>query len=172
MEYLVVITVLNHSGSFGQNFVKFKKKKCYSPALVGSYREKLCLRSWVPPEDVGTGYSFSQYGPPGLRITYLSEIIHRLSVFPTYESKITFQILICSCWSHSFAPIHQNLKFRTWVQVITVLKMWDISLHSRSLYSIRRRCLTFQCELPLGGRFIHVKLSFRRFCSQFSKVHR
>ena len=139
MEYLVVITVLNHSGSFGQNFVKFKKKKCYSPALVGSYREKLCLRSWVSPEDVGTGYSFSQYGPPGLRITYLSEIIHRLSVFPTYESKITFHILICLCWSHSFAPIHQNLKFRTWVQVITVLKMWDISLHSRSLYSIRRR---------------------------------
>ena len=70
---------------------------------------------------------------------YLSEIIHRLSVFPTYESQIIFHILICLCWSHSFAPIHQNLKFRTWVQVITVLKMWDISLHSRSLYSIRRR---------------------------------
>ena len=102
---------------------------------------------------------------------YLSEIIHRLSVFPTYESKITFQILICLCWSHSFAPIHQNLKFRTWVQVITVLKMWDISLHSRSLYSIRRRVLTFQCELPLGERFIHENLSFRRFWSQFSKVH-
>ena len=137
MEYLVVITVLNHSDSFGQNFVKFKKKKCYSPALVGSYWEKLCLRSSV--RAVGIGYSFSQYGPPGWRITYSSEIIHRLSVFSTYESKITFQILICVCWSHSFAPIHQNLKFRTWVQVITVLKMWDISLHSRSLYSIRRR---------------------------------
>ena len=137
MEYLVVITVLNHSGSSGQNFVKFKKKKCYSPALVGSYWEKLCLRSSV--RAVGIGYSFSQYGPPGWRITYSSEIIHRLSVFSTYESKITFQILICVCWSHSFAPIHQNLKFRTWVQVITVLKMWDISLHSRSLYSIRRR---------------------------------
>ena len=27
MEYLVVITVLNHSDSFGQNFVKFKEKK-------------------------------------------------------------------------------------------------------------------------------------------------
>ena len=170
MEYLVVITVLNHSDSFGQNFVKFKKKKCYSPALVGSYWEKLCLRSSV--RAVGIGYSFSQYGPPGWRITYSSEIIHRFSVFSTYESKITFQILTCVCWSHSFAPIHQNLKFRTWVQVITVLKMWDISLHSRSLYSIRRRCLTFQCELPLGGRFIHVKLSFRRFWSQFSKVHR
>ena len=137
MEYLVVITVLNHSDSFGQNFVKFKKKKCYSPALVGSYWEKLCLRSSV--RAVGIGYSFSQYGPPGWRITYSSEIIHRFSVFSTYESKITFQILICVCWSHSFAPIHQNLKFRTWVQVITVLKMWDISLHSRSLYSIRRR---------------------------------
>ena len=148
MEYLVVITVLNHSDSFGQNFVKFKKKKCYSPALVGSYWEKLCLRSSV--RAVGIGYSFSQYGPPGWRITYSSEIIHRLSVFSTYESKITFQILICVCWSHSFAPIHQNLKFRTWVQVITVLKMWDISLHSRSLYSIRRRvfnisvCTTFR----------------------------
>ena len=45
MEFLVVITVLNHSDSFGQNFVKFKKKKCYSSALVASYWEKLCLRS-------------------------------------------------------------------------------------------------------------------------------
>ena len=45
----------------------------------------------------------------------LSDIIHRLSVFSTYEFKITFQILICLCWSHSFAPNHQSLKFTTWV---------------------------------------------------------
>ena len=32
MEDLAVITALNHSGSFGTNFVKFKGKKCYSPA--------------------------------------------------------------------------------------------------------------------------------------------
>ena len=33
MEYLVVITVLNHSGSSGQNFVKFKKKKMLFTSL-------------------------------------------------------------------------------------------------------------------------------------------
>ena len=52
----------------------------------------------------------------------------RLFISSRYESKITFQILICLCWSRSFAPIHQNLKFWTWVQVITVLKIWYISL--------------------------------------------
>ena len=141
MEYLVVITVLNHSGSFGQNFVKFKKKN-----------KNVIHQPWLSrigktvPEVLSAARGSrhrAQFFP--IRTSrlanniYLSEIIHRLSVFPTYESKITFHILICLCWSHSFAPIHQNLKFRTWVQVITVLKMWDISLHSRSLYSIRRR---------------------------------
>ena len=32
MEDLAVFTALNHSGSFGKNFVKFKKKICYLPA--------------------------------------------------------------------------------------------------------------------------------------------
>ena len=34
MEDLAVFTALNHSGSFGMNFVKLKKKyiKCYLPA--------------------------------------------------------------------------------------------------------------------------------------------
>ena len=37
MEDLAVFTALNHSGSFGKNFVKFKKKKiCYSPAKVNN----------------------------------------------------------------------------------------------------------------------------------------
>ena len=41
MEDLAVFTVLNHSGSFGKNFVELKKKKCYLPAKVGPYGEKL-----------------------------------------------------------------------------------------------------------------------------------
>ena len=32
MEDLYVFTALNHLGSFGKNFVKFKKNKCYLPA--------------------------------------------------------------------------------------------------------------------------------------------
>ena len=32
MKDLAVFTALTHSGSFGKNLVKFKKKKCYLPA--------------------------------------------------------------------------------------------------------------------------------------------
>ena len=32
MEDLAVFTALNHSGSFGKNFVKLKKNVCYLPA--------------------------------------------------------------------------------------------------------------------------------------------
>ena len=41
MEDLAVVTDLNHSVSFGKNFVKFKKKKVIYRLKVGSYGEKL-----------------------------------------------------------------------------------------------------------------------------------
>ena len=42
MEDLAVFTALNHSGSFGKNFVKFKKNKYLIYRLrVGPYGEKL-----------------------------------------------------------------------------------------------------------------------------------
>ena len=42
MEDLAVFTGLNHSGSFGKNFVKFKKKKNVIYWLrVGPYGEEL-----------------------------------------------------------------------------------------------------------------------------------
>ena len=42
MEDLAVFTALNHSGSFGKNFVKFKNNKCVIYRLrVGPYGEKL-----------------------------------------------------------------------------------------------------------------------------------
>ena len=42
IEDLAVFTVLNHSGSFGKNFVKFKKNKYVIYRLrVGPYGEKL-----------------------------------------------------------------------------------------------------------------------------------
>ena len=41
MEDLAVFTALNHSGSFGKNFVKFKKKKFIYRLRVGPYGEKL-----------------------------------------------------------------------------------------------------------------------------------
>ena len=42
MKDLSIFTALNHSGSFGKNFVKFKKKKNVIYRLrVGPYGEKL-----------------------------------------------------------------------------------------------------------------------------------
>ena len=42
MEDLAVFTAINHSGSFGKNFVKFKNNKCVIYRLrVGPYGEKL-----------------------------------------------------------------------------------------------------------------------------------
>ena len=47
MEDLAVFTALNHSGSFGKNFVKFQKNKYVIYRLrVGPYGEKLWPRSW------------------------------------------------------------------------------------------------------------------------------
>ena len=47
MEDLAVFTALNHSGSFGKNFVKFKKNEYVIYRLrVGPYGEKLRPRSW------------------------------------------------------------------------------------------------------------------------------
>ena len=41
MEDLAVFTALNHSGSFGKNIVKFKKKNVIYRLWVGPYGEKL-----------------------------------------------------------------------------------------------------------------------------------
>ena len=42
MEDLAVFTALNHSGSFGKNFVKFQKNNFFIYQLrVGPYGEKL-----------------------------------------------------------------------------------------------------------------------------------
>ena len=49
MEILAVITALYHSGSLRNHLLSFGKKKCYSPAKVGPYREKLCPLSCVAP---------------------------------------------------------------------------------------------------------------------------
>ena len=47
MEDLAVFTALNHSGSFGKNFVKFQKNKYVIYRLrVGPYGKKLWPRSW------------------------------------------------------------------------------------------------------------------------------
>ena len=53
MKNLAVITALYHSVSFRNHLLGFRKKKCYSPAKAGSYWEKLCPLSCVPPEAVG-----------------------------------------------------------------------------------------------------------------------
>ena len=54
MEDFAVFTALNHSGSFGMNFVKFKKHF----------------------QDLG--HSFSSYGPPSRQITYIYFLLNNL----------------------------------------------------------------------------------------------
>ena len=62
MEDLTEFTALNHSGSFGKNFVKYKKKINMLFTGEGSVRMvKNCDR----------GHSFSPYGPPSRQITHI-----------------------------------------------------------------------------------------------------
>ena len=76
MEDLAVFTALNHSGSFGKKFVKFKKKKYIYIYIYVIYR----LR--VGPHFQDRGHSFSPYGPT------LSRQITSLSIH--CGSKLTF----------------------------------------------------------------------------------
>ena len=75
MEDLAVFTALNHSGSFGKNFVKFQKNKYVIYRLrVGPYGEKLWPRSWkcgLGQYFQNQGHTFSPYGPPSRQITHL-----------------------------------------------------------------------------------------------------
>ena len=88
MEDLAVFTALNHSGSFGKNFVKFKNNKYVIYRLrVGPYGEKIL------PEAVGRGqhfqdlgHSFSPYGPPSRQITYMYNVSRSGWLFPTRVS--------------------------------------------------------------------------------------
>ena len=65
-----VFIALNHSGSFGMNFVKFEKKKIVIYRLrVGPYDERLTSALKMHFQDVG--HSFSPYGPPSWQITYI-----------------------------------------------------------------------------------------------------
>ena len=57
LEDLDVITALNHSGSFGNNLVKFEKK---NENVIYQLRS---LRIWKNCA-LCFEYSFSQYGPP------------------------------------------------------------------------------------------------------------
>ena len=60
MEDLYVFTALNHLGSFGKNFVKFKKNKYVIYWLrVGPYGEKLWPRSWKRFQDLVTVFHHS-----------------------------------------------------------------------------------------------------------------
>ena len=65
MEDLAVFTAINHSGSFGKNFVKFKNNKYVIYRLrVGPYTD---LRQYF--QDLG--HSFSPYGPPSRQTKYV-----------------------------------------------------------------------------------------------------
>ena len=71
------MTALNHSGSFGKNSVKFKGKNenvIHQPKTVRVGNNCVLCREYRPwPTTSGgtqdLGHSFSQYGPPGWRVT-------------------------------------------------------------------------------------------------------
>ena len=65
MEDLAVFTALNHSGSFGKNFVKFQKNKYVIYRLSG----RSVYGLWQYFQDLG--HSFSSYGPPSRQIKYI-----------------------------------------------------------------------------------------------------
>ena len=78
MEDLALIKAVNHSGSFGKNFVIFMKKKTviHRPRSVGIGKNyALCLEYRPRPTASGGTqdfvHCFSQYRPPGGRITYI-----------------------------------------------------------------------------------------------------
>ena len=80
MEDLAVFTALNHSGPFGENFVKLVTKKKLKKNIyiyviywlrVGPYGEKLYR-----------GHSFSSYGPTlSRKITYISLLSSKFRFF-------------------------------------------------------------------------------------------
>ena len=77
IEDLTVITALNHSGSFGKNSVKFKGKNenvIHQPKTVRVGNNCVLCREYRPWPTTSGGtqdlrHSFSQYGPPGWRVT-------------------------------------------------------------------------------------------------------
>ena len=78
MEDLAVITALNQSGSFGENFVKLKKYICVCVCVtyrlrVGLYRKKTVnsVLKMLPSAYCDLGHRFSPYGPPSRQITYI-----------------------------------------------------------------------------------------------------
>ena len=88
MEYLAVITALNHLGSFGKNFVKLKKKinKNFIHQLIG-----FILGKTVPfilsTQDFR--HSFSWYRPPCWWITYLLHLQFKLHDYITIVQPTT-----------------------------------------------------------------------------------
>ena len=70
MEDLAVLTALNHSGSFGKNFVKFQKNKY----VIYRMRVGRTVKNYdLGLENTARGrwHGFSPYGLPIRQITYI-----------------------------------------------------------------------------------------------------
>ena len=92
MKDLAVFTALNHSGSFGKNFVKFKKKKkCYLPAKGRSVW-------WKTVTSVLK--CFSPYGPPSRQITYISfvSLVQKKRLEVNVSEKWNLLSIIVNIW--------------------------------------------------------------------------
>ena len=81
MEDLAVFTALNHSGPFGENFVKLVKKKIEKKKYIYIY-VIYWLRVGPYGEKLYRGHSFSSYGPTlSRKITYISLLSSKFRFF-------------------------------------------------------------------------------------------
>ena len=125
MEDLAVFTALNRSGSFGKNSVKFQKSKLM---LFAGWEVRIVKNCDLGLEKhfQDPGHSFSPYGPPSRKITYISFILFRkIKLFKVLSNLI----IVAAC-------IEQ---FEIW----KILYIWNAISKFPNIFILRKFSLIF-----------------------------
>ena len=125
MEDLAVFTALNRSGSFGKNSVKFQKSKLM---LFAGWEVRIVKNCDLGLEKhfQDRGHSFSPYGPPSRKITYISFILFRkIKLFKVLSNLI----IVAAC-------IEQ---FEIW----KILYTWNAIFKFPNIFILRKFSLIF-----------------------------
>ena len=125
MEDLAVFTALNRSGSFGKNSVKFQKSKLM---LFAGWEVRIVKNCDLGLEKhfQDRGHSFSPYGPPSRKITYISFILFRkIKLFKVLSNLI----IVAAC-------IEQ---FEIW----KILYTWNAIVKFPNIFILRKFSLIF-----------------------------
>ena len=93
MEDLAIFTALNHSGSFGKNFVKFKKQICDLSAIGRSVWRKTVTSQ--PANNIYISYSFIYYFCYifTLRILHNPHFLQSALCIPRFQTKSQIWLL-------------------------------------------------------------------------------